>query len=354
MYPRLEIDIEKLKHNVKIISQKCHEKNIKVSFVTKSFCAQKEVVESVCCEGIDHIADSRIQNLKKLQNINLPKMLIRIPMISELEEVINYCDISLNSELETIKKLNELCKSKNIIHKIVLMFDLGDLREGYFYEEDFFNSVREIVRLKNIKIIGIATNLTCYGAVIPSRENTSRLVSIARKMEEEFGINVEIVSGGNSSSMHLIISNTMPEGITNLRIGESIILGRETAYGKNIHGAYQDVFKLVCQIIECKEKPSVPIGEIGVDAFRNKPVYEDKGILKRAIIAIGKQDINIDSLIPIDTYIKILGASSDHMILDVSNTKHDYKVGDNVEFLLTYGGIMSSSTSEYVSKKIIV
>ncbi|CZR95685.1 MULTISPECIES: ornithine racemase Orr [Clostridioides] len=354
MYPRLEIDVEKLKHNVKIISQKCHEKNIKVSFVTKSFCAQKEVVESVCCEGIDHIADSRIQNLKKLQNINLPKMLIRIPMISELEEVINYCDISLNSELETIKKLNELCKSKNIIHKIVLMFDLGDLREGYFYEEDFFNSVREIVRLKNIKIIGIATNLTCYGAVIPSRENTGRLVSIARKMEEEFGINVEIVSGGNSSSMHLIISNTMPEGITNLRIGESIILGRETAYGKNIHGAYQDVFKLVCQIIECKEKPSVPIGEIGVDAFRKKPVYEDKGILKRAIIAIGKQDINIDSLIPIDTYIKILGASSDHMILDVSNTKHDYKVGDNVEFLLTYGGIMSSSTSEYVSKKIIV
>ncbi|EQF27510.1 alanine racemase, N-terminal domain protein [Clostridioides difficile CD160] len=354
MYPRLEIDIEKLKHNVKIISQKCHERNIKVSFVTKSFCAQKEVVESVCCEGIDHIADSRIQNLKKLQNINLPKMLIRIPMISELEEVINYCDISLNSELETIKKLNELCESKNIIHKIVLMFDLGDLREGYFYEEDFFNSVREIVRLKNIKIIGIATNLTCYGAVIPSRENTGRLVSIARKMEEKFGIDTEIVSGGNSSSMHLIMSNTMPEGITNLRIGESIILGRETAYGKNIHGTYQDAFKLVCQIIECKEKPSVPIGEIGVDAFRHKPVYEDKGILKRAIIAIGKQDINIDSLIPIDTYIKILGASSDHMILDVSNTKHDYKVGDNVEFLLTYGGIMSSSTSEYVSKKIIV
>lgn len=354
MYPRLEIDIEKLKHNTKIILQSCHERNIKVSFVTKSFCAQKEIVESVCNEGIEHIADSRIQNLKKLQNINLPKMLIRIPMISELEEVINYCDISFNSELETIKKLNELCESKNIIHKIVLMFDLGDLREGYFYEEDLFNSVKEIVRLKNIEIIGIATNLTCYGAIIPSKENTGRLVSIAQKIEGKFGINLEIVSGGNSSSIHLMTSNNMPEGINNLRIGESILLGRETAYGKNINGTYQDVFKLICQIVECKEKPSVPIGEIGVDAFRNKPVYEDRGILKRAIIAIGKQDINIDSLIPTDTDIKILGASSDHMILDVSNTKYDYKLGDNVEFLLTYGGIMSSSTSEYVSKKIIV
>ncbi|AJP10143.1 TPA: alanine/ornithine racemase family PLP-dependent enzyme [Clostridioides difficile] len=354
MYPRLEIDIEKLKHNVKLISQMCHERNIKISFVTKSFCAQKEIVEEICSEGIDHIADSRIQNLKNLQDINLPKILIRIPMLSELEEVINYCDISFNSELGTIKKLNELCESKNIIHKIVLMFDLGDLREGYFYEEDFFNNVREIVRLKNIEIIGIATNLTCYGAIIPSRENIGRLVSIAKRMEEKFGINLEIVSGGNSSSIHLLINNNMPEGITNLRIGESILLGRETAYGENINGTYQDAFKLICQVVECKEKPSVPIGEIGVDAFRNKPVYEDKGILKRAIIAIGKQDINIDSLIPIDTDIKILGASSDHMILDVSNTKYDYKLGDNLEFLLTYGGIMSSSTSKYVAKKIIV
>ncbi|MDX5700046.1 alanine/ornithine racemase family PLP-dependent enzyme, partial [Clostridioides difficile] len=107
MYPRLEIDIEKLKHNAKLISQMCHERNIKISFVTKSFCAQKEIVEEICSEGIDHIADSRIQNLKKLQDINLPKILIRIPMLSELEEVINYCDISFNSELGTIKKLNE-------------------------------------------------------------------------------------------------------------------------------------------------------------------------------------------------------------------------------------------------------
>lgn len=353
MYPRLEIDIDKLKHNAKIISQMCHEKNINIAFVTKSFCAQKEIVEQVCNEGIDYIADSRVQNLKKLQDINLPKILLRIPMMSELEEVVDYCDISFNSELETIKKLNELCESKNITHKIVIMFDLGDLREGYFYEEELFNSIREILRLKNIRIVGIATNLTCYGAIIPSRENTGRLVSIAHKIEDEFGINLEIVSGGNSSSIDLMVNNNMPEGINNLRIGESIVLGRETAYGKKIQGTYQDAFKLVCQIVECKEKPSFPIGEIGVDAFGNKPVYEDRGILKRAIIAIGKQDINIDSLIPMDAHIEILGASSDHMILDVSNTKYDYKVGDKVEFLLTYGGLMSSSTSEYVSKEII-
>ncbi len=352
MYPKLEIDINKLKQNVKIISRMCHDKNISLAFVTKSFCARKEIVEKLVEEGIDYIADSRINNLKKLKDINLPKILIRIPMISELEDVIKYSDISFNSELKTIKALNEICESKNIIHNIVLMFDLGDLREGYFYEEDLFNNIENIQKFENIKIVGIATNLTCYGAIIPSEINTGRLVEIAKNVENKFGLNLEIVSGGNSSSLDLMMNDNMPKGVTNLRIGESIVLGRETAYGKNIEGAYQDAFKLVCEVVECKEKPSVPIGEIGVDAFGNKPVYEDRGILKRAIIAIGKQDIDMDSLTPVDPFITILGASSDHMILDVTKSNQKYNIGDKVEFLLTYGGLMSSSTSEYVEKII--
>lgn len=352
MYPKLEIDINKLKQNVKIISRMCHDKNISLAFVTKSFCARKEIVEKLVEEGIDYIADSRINNLKKLKDINLPKILIRIPMISELEDVIKYSDISFNSELKTIKALNEICESKNIIHNIVLMFDLGDLREGYFYEEDLFNNIENIQKFKNIKMVGIATNLTCYGAIIPSEINTGRLVEIAKNVENKFGLNLEIVSGGNSSSLDLMMNDNMPKGVTNLRIGESIVLGRETAYGKNIEGAYQDAFKLVCEVVECKEKPSVPIGEIGVDAFGNKPVYEDRGILKRAIIAIGKQDIDMDSLTPVDPFITILGASSDHMILDVTKSNQKYNIGDKVEFLLTYGGLMSSSTSEYVEKII--
>lgn len=353
MYPKLEIDINKLKHNVKMISNLCHERNIKMAFVTKSFCAQSEIVKELCNEGIDYIADSRIKNLKKLKDINLPKILIRIPMISELEDVIEYSDISFHSELETIQELNRICESKDIIHKIVPMFDLGDLREGYFYEEDLFDDIRKILKFENIRIAGIATNLTCYGAIIPSPINTGRLVEIAKKIENEFDLKLEIVSGGNSSSLDLMMQNNMPKGVTNLRIGESIVLGRETAYGKNIEGTYQDAFKLVCEIVECKEKPSIPIGEIGIDAFGKKPVYEDKGILKRAIIAIGKQDIDTDALIPIDTSIEILGASSDHMILNISNSDNDYKVGDKIDFLLTYGGLMTTSTSEYVSKKII-
>lgn len=352
MYPRLEIDIEKLVHNASIVSDICKKNNMTVAMVTKVYCAMEEVVEEIVNKGvIDYIADSRIQNLKRLRNIEIPKILIRIPMISEVEDVVRYSDISFNSELKTIYKLNEEAKLKNKTHDVVVMVDLGDLREGYFEERELLNAIGEIIKLENIKLRGIATNLTCYGAIIPTKENLSKLEDLAKFIENKYNIHLDFVSGGNSSSIHLLQKNEMPEKISNLRPGEAIVLGRETAYGEKIGRTYQDVFKLVGEIVEIKEKPSIPIGEVGMDAFGNMPVYEDKGMRKRAIVGIGKQDIDISSIFPLKEDINILGASSDHMILDI--TDFDYEVGDTVEFLLDYGGVMSASTSEYVHKKVI-
>ena len=353
MYPRLEINIFKLKHNVATLNNICKTNNLDMAMVTKVYCAIPEVVKEISDENVDYLADSRVENLKNLQNINIPKILLRIPMISEIKDVIDYVDISFNSELKTIYKLDKEAKNKGKIHKIVLMFDLGDLREGYFEEEEFFKVVEEVLKLKNIKLFGIATNLTCYGAIMPSTDNLGRLSNLAKKIEDEYNLPLEFVSGGNSSSIDLLQKWNMPDKITNLRLGEAIALGRETAYGKVIENTYQDVFKLVCEIVELKEKPSMPIGEIGMDAFGNVPSYEDRGILKRAIVAIGKQDINIDGIAPIDEKIEILGASSDHMILNVTDSDKGYEVGDKIEFLIEYGGLLTACTSKYVYKKLV-
>ena len=104
--------------------------------------------------------------------------------------------------------------------------------------------------------------------------------------------------------------------------------------------------------MELKEKPSLPIGEVGVDAFGQKPYYEDRGIIKRAIIAIGQQDTDPGSMEPLDEQMDILGASSDHMILDVSKCTKAYKVGDVVSFKVGYGGMLKTATSPYVEKVI--
>lgn len=354
MNPRVEISLDKIRHNAEKLILLCNKNGITVAAVTKVFCGIPEIAKVLVESGASILADSRVENLKRMQSIDTPKLLLRLPMISQAEEVIEFADISLNSELDTIKELSKKAIEKAIVHKIILMIDLGDLREGIIDEEEIFQSIKEILKLEGIKLIGIGTNLTCYGGVIPNQENLYRLVEIKENIENKLGIKLEIVSGGNSSSLYLLEGKEgIPQGINQLRLGESIVLGRETAYGNKIEDTYEDCFRLVVEIIEVKEKPSLPIGDIGMDAFGNKPVFQDRGIRKRAICAIGRQDVSIDNIAPEDNNIIILGGSSDHLIIDVTDCLNNYKVGDQVSFRLSYGGILSTLTSEYV-KKIFV
>ena len=259
-------------------------------------------------------------------------------MHDEAAEVIKYVDLSFNSELSTIRLLNEEAKKAGLVHNVLLMIDLGDLREGIFFkdEDQIFAAVEEILSLSNIKLHGIGVNLTCYGAIIPKYDNLSQLADLAARIEARYDIKLNMVSGGNSSSIYLIEKGQLPGGINNLRLGEAFLLGNDTAYETKLPGTTGDTLILEAQIVELKEKPSLPIGEVGVDAFGHKPYYEDRGIIKRAIIAIGKQDTELDSMTPLDEKIDILGGSSDHIILDVTGSDTEYKVGDIVRFTLNF------------------
>ena len=351
-YPALKIDFKKLEHNTKLLASKCSKHGIKIAAVTKVFCGLPQAAEALIKGGASYLADSRIENLKKLKHLNIPKLLLRIPMLSQVEEVVGYADISLNSEYVVIEALSQAAIKKNKIHDIILMIDLGDLREGVWME-DAVEYAGKLLDLKGINLKGIGTNLTCYGAVIPSKDNLSKLVEISKSIEEKYHITLDIISGGNSSSLYLIDKGLIPREINNLRLGESIVLGNETAYGDRIEGAFNDCFVFSAEIVELKEKPSIPIGEIGVDAFGNKPTFDDRGIRKRAIVAAGKQDVKTDGLTPIDDKLIILGASSDHMIIDITDSEKKYSVGDAIDFVLDYGALLSSSTSEYVNKIIV-
>lgn len=349
IYPCVEINLKNITYNIRLLIDLCNGGGIEPVIVTKSFCAEKAVVETIIREGIKTIADARIKNLMKIKDLNCEKLLLRIPMKSEIAKVIEYADISLNSELEIIKELSKEAMKVNKIHKIILMIDLGDLREGIL-PKDVLPTVKEIIKLPNLEFVGIGTNLTCYGGVIPDENNLGKLLEIKNQIEKELKIKVSIVSGGNSSSLHMIVNHSMPQGINQLRIGEAAILGRETAFGQKLDSFYEDCITLAGEIVELKEKPSMPKGNIGLDAFGNKPSFVDKGIMKRAILALGQQDMKLDGLIPKNSEIEILGASSDHLLLDLTKCKNQYKIGDTVEFNMNYGCLLAAMTSEYVTK----
>lgn len=358
MYPRLIIDLPKLKGNLDAVAEITkNQGGCSLMIVTKGLCADPEMAKLVAAHpAVDFMADSRVKNISTYccdaRKNGKMTVLLRIPMHYEVEDVVKYVDLSFNSELSTLKLLDEAAGKLGKKHKVLLMIDLGDLREGIFFEneEAIFDTVSKVLEMPNLELYGIGVNLTCYGAIIPKNDNLSKLVEIARKIEEKFDITLKMVSGGNSSSIYLIGKGALPRGVNNLRLGESFLLGNDTAYGAKLPGTVSDALVLEAQIVELKEKPSLPIGEVGVDAFGQKPFYEDRGVIKRAIIAVGKQDTDIDSMEPLDEKIDILGGSSDHIILDVTKSRTEYKVGDVVSFTLGYGGMLKTATSSYVEK----
>jgi predicted amino acid racemase len=324
--------------------------------VTKSFCADSNIVNMLLAHpSVGYLADSRIQNIKTYAGKGKRTVLLRLPQECELPEVVRYADISLNSEIKTLELLNGEAERQNKTHRVVLMIDLGDLREGLYFEDEdkIFGAVEAILKMERLSFYGLGTNLTCYGGVIPKKDNLSLLTAWADRIHDRFGVKPPIVSGGNSSSYYLAGRGELPKGINNLRLGEAFILGNETAFCNRIENTFADAVTLEAQIVELQVKRSLPVGELGVDAFGVKKTFEDRGMIKRAILAIGKQDVDTENIIPEDPKVTILGSSSDHLVLDTGASGADYRVGDTLRFALKYGALLRAFTGAYVSRRYI-
>ncbi len=347
--PRLLIDTKKIQHNVEVITTLLKNKGIESIFpVVKVFAGNPTFAQWMVSFGFDYLADSRIENLKAFRFLPAKKVCLRVSAKSEIKALVRYVDLSLQSELETIHLIQKEALRQGKIHSIILMFDLGDLREGIFFEANYLPIVQSILTFSHVRLLGIGTNLTCYGGVVPSLSNMNQLLHLKTTIENTFKISIPLVSGGNSSIFPLLQSGQLPQGINQVRVGEAFYFGRETAYGDSIDNTYRDTCLLEAEIIECYEKPSYPIGEMTMDSFGNPPQIQDLGPIRRAILNIGKQDVWIENLFPVDPKVKILGGSSDHLIVYLK--EDHYKLGDKVLFYLNYPGLLQANTSKYVKK----
>ncbi len=351
--PRLEIYPDRIEHNARTIVSLCREQGISVAGVTKVACAHPAVVRALVNAGVDMLADSRLENLQALRelNVSLPLMLLRIPAQDRIREAVTYSDISLNSSVETIRMLSQAAQSLGKTHQVILMVDLGDLREG-IWPDSLPSVIDQVIHLPGIQLAGLGCNLACYGGVIPTSEKMQQLIDLATNTRTSTGLELPILSGGNSANLPLVIEGEMPSAINNLRIGEAIQLGRNVLDRSPWPGTRQDTYRIVTQVIELQRKPSLPIGIRGQDAFGATPDFVDRGLRRRAICNIGRQDIVVDNLNPEDSGIIVLGGSSDHLILDVEEATDELHVGSEVAFLPGYGALLAAATSAYVQKVI--
>jgi predicted amino acid racemase len=354
-YPLLKINLAALENNGKCMVSLCAKYGISVSAVVKGV---NSIVE--CCSvlnkcGFAGLASSRMEQIKllKKQFPSTSMMLVRIPMFSELKDLVRYADSSLISETETLLQIDAEANSQSVKHKVILMYDLGDLREGYFVREELLEAALMVeYKLKNVELYGVGTNLSCYGSIKPTIKNMTELASIATEIQAKIGRKLEVVSGGATTVIPPLMLGGIPKEINHLRLGECLYT-YPMSWDDDVEGMNRNAFRIKTQVLEINSKPTFPIGEIGVAAFGKKREYEDRGIRKRAILALGNQDLgdSKNTLIPIDKEMFVLGASGDHTIVDIEDCKYKYKLGDIMEFNLTYQGVVFSTMSPWVRKK---
>lgn len=348
--PRIEISLSQIRDNARMLCELYGQQGVSLMGVSKAVLGEPAIAEAMIQGGVKFIADSRLENIQRMRDAGVSAQFVLLrTAASQAEAIVKVVDISLNSEIETLRRLSYYAKRHNENHQVMIMVELGDRREGIL-PCDLSQFVQATLRLPHLKIIGMGCNLACHGGIKPDNRNMRELSEQVNRLEKEFQLNLEIISGGNSAN-HEWYSATHDVGrVNNLRLGESILLGCETVGRTTIPGLHTRAFQLFAEVIESKYKPSLPFGEICQDAFGNVPDFRDRGLRQRAIIALGRQDILVSGLQP-NNDLAILGSSSDHMILDSRN--QNLQVGDAVNFNLDYGGLLAAMTSPFIRKTFV-
>ena len=353
----LELYKDKLHHNFNSIKALLDEHGKELAVVSKLLCGNEVYIRELINMGAKEICDSRISNLKVVKKIDpsVETVYIKPPAKRAIKSVIEYADASFNTSYETIKLLSDEAIKQGKLHKIIIMIEMGDLREGVMGENllDFYEGVFE---LKGIKVTGIGTNLNCMSGVLPSQDKLIQLSLYKQLIETKFNRKIPWVTGGSSITLPLLERNQIPKGVNHFRVGETLYFGNNLLTGKPFKNLKQDVIKLFAEIIEIAEKPKVPIGLLAEnpsgEVFEvEEEDYGEKSY--RAIIDIGLLDISTDFLIPEDEEIEVIGASSDMLILDLGDREKHYKVGDTISFRLKYMGALRIFNSDYIEKRLV-
>ncbi len=346
-FPRIVIDRDKLRNNCTQIVKHCEARGIAVAGVIKGAGGLPEIARLYRSCGAAQLATSRLEQMElwRREGIPGPYMLLRVPGLSELPEVARLADYSLQSNATTLDALNSVCAEQGVTHRVIVMADLGDLREGFWDKTEMVEVCCHVEQgLDHLHLAGVGVNLGCYGAVKPTPENMEQLVDIARAVEARIGRQLEIVSGGATSSYTLVHWGTMPQGINHLRIGETALLAKDLQVDWGISDMdylLRGTMRLEAEIIELRKKPTHPVGETVIDAFGNRPTFVDRGMRLRALAAFGRADVGqVETLLCREPGMTVIGGSSDHCILDVEDCPRVLRVGDVVSFDLSYSHML--------------
>ncbi|MDP8257726.1 MAG: alanine racemase [Candidatus Alcyoniella australis] len=352
---RVTIDLEALQHNLCEVNRWMREQRASWSVVTKVLSGHEPTLKALSALGVRSMADSRLDNLKTIGRSapDVERWYLRLPTPSHVADVIEHADVSINSEITTIERLDAEAVRRNKRHRVIIMIELGDLREGIlpgslvkFYERVF--------RMERIEVLGIGSNLGCLAGALPNVDQLMQLVLYSELLELKFRRRLPLISAGTTASLPLVLDGQMPSRINHFRIGEALFLGSDLINGGLLPGLRNDVVTLEAEILEIKRKNLVPLVETGVDTpftptngcGRDEPTPGQRGL--RALVGVGQLDTEVAGLRPLDPEFQIAGASSDITVVNLGEHDHGLRVGNSIGFSLDYAALSRLMGGRYV------
>jgi ornithine racemase len=349
--PVVTVDLGKVVENTKTIVEALP--GVDIVGVTKVVCGAPEVARAMLAGGAKAIGESRLENAQRLRQsgVSAPIWLLRASVPESAEATVRLADVSLESEISTVEALDRAAARLGKRHAVVAMVDLGDLREGMIPAE-VHAFLEHASVLTHVEVVGLGTSLTCFGAIVPDEVNLGALSGLSDAAAKQLGRRLA-VSGGSSTSIMPVVGGKSYGGVDNLRVGEAILLGVDPATRQQILGLHTDAIRVSARVIEVKVKPSAPVGTCAQDAFGNAPHFQDRGMRRRAVCALGRQDAVLEGLTPLDQRVEVLGGSSDHLVLDVEALGRPPAVGEALSFTPNYSATLALFTSPYVEKQFL-
>ena len=350
------LNAKKLKANYEFLDQLFLKHHIQWSVVSKMLSGSKTYLTELLQLGISQICDSRVTNLKVIKSINpeIETIYIKPPAKRAISSIVKYADISMNTEIKTIQMLSEEAYKQKKKHEIIIMIELGELREGVM-GDNFIRFYEQVFKLKNIDVVGIGANLSCLYGVLPNQDKLIQLSLYEQLIEAKFNRQIPYVSGGSSVTIPLIFQRLLPRAINHFRVGETLFLGTDVYNNVPLKKMHTDVFRLFSEIIELTQKPMMPSGETSTNVDGLSFEVDEALIGKttyRAIVDIGLLDVDEKHIDPVDRSIHFVGASSDMLVIDLGDNKKNYKVGDLLEFTMDYMGALRIINSKYIEKRV--
>ena len=350
--PHIEVDLNKVRLNTQTIVQRLKARGVRVTGVTKAACGHPAIAKAMLDGGAVGLAEARISNVQRLRKagITSPITLIRTPMLSQVDQVVQFCEASYNTEVAVIAALGAAAVRRNKIHGIILMVEMGDRREGIL-PDNLVSIAQFVMKTDGVALKGIGGNSSCLSGVAPHADQLVALSTLADDLDKVCAGVLQTVSGGNSASLHGALAEPTTGRINDLRLGEAILLGVDPVTGDQIGGLYKDAFTLIAEVIETDAKSAtVPVARFD-PTLPQIQIVSNRDIAARMILAIGQQDTDISGLsMPAGT--RLIGATSDHLV--IGTTCPTLRLGSKVRFQMNYKALMHAMAAPDIETRLLL